>query len=144
MYKFFASYKNITYKTGKGANDIIKPYIEMNVDPNTKEISGMVVSKGKRIGITKGKVRILMTPRNINMMKQGEILVTPMTSPDFIVAMRKATAIITDEGGMTSHAAIVSRELGITCIVGTKIATKVLKDGMKVEIDADKGVVRIL
>jgi len=75
-------------------------------------------------------------------MKDGDILVAPMTSPDFIVAMRKASAIITDEGGMTSHAAIVSRELGIPCIVQTRIATKVLKDNDMVEIDLEKGVVR--
>ena len=75
-------------------------------------------------------------------MKDGDILVAPMTSPDFIVAIRKASAIITDEGGMTSHAAIVSRELGIPCIVQTRIATKVLKDNDMVEIDLEKGVVR--
>ena len=77
-------------------------------------------------------------------MNNGDILVAPMTSPDFIVAMRQASAIITDEGGMTSHAAIVSRELGINCIVGTKIATKVLKDGDLVEVDADQGTVKII
>jgi len=66
-----------------------------------------------------------------------------MTSPDFIIAMRKAAAIVTDEGGMTSHAAIVSRELKIPCIVGTKIATKVLKDGDMIQVDAETGVVKI-
>ena len=64
-----------------------------------------------------------------------------MTSPDYIFAMRKASAIITDEGGLTSHAAIVSRELGIPCIVGTGIATKVLNDNDKVMIDVKNGVV---
>ena len=77
-------------------------------------------------------------------MKQGEILVAPMTSPDYITALRKAAAVITDEGGITSHAAIVSRELGIPGIVGTKIATQVLKDGDLVEVDAERGIVRII
>jgi pyruvate,water dikinase len=67
-----------------------------------------------------------------------------MTTPDFVPAMRKAVAIITDEGGITCHAAIVSRELGKPCIIGTKIATKALKDGDVVEVDADNGVVRII
>ena len=65
-----------------------------------------------------------------------------MTRPDFMPLMRKAKAVITDEGGITCHAAIVSRELGIPCIIGTKIATKVLKDGDMVEVDANKGIVR--
>ena len=77
-------------------------------------------------------------------MKDGEILVAPMTSPDYIVAMRKASAIVTDVGGLMSHAAIISRELGIPCIVGTKIATQVLKDGDLVEVDANKGIIKKL
>ena len=77
-------------------------------------------------------------------MKDNEILVSPMTVPDYLPAMKKAKAIITDEGGITCHAAIVSRELGIPCIVGTKIATQVLKDGDRVEVDANKGIVKIL
>lgn len=67
-----------------------------------------------------------------------------MTTPDFVPAMKKAAAVITDEGGITCHAAIMSRELGIPCVIGTKIATKVLRDGDLVEVDAEKGVVRIL
>ena len=67
-----------------------------------------------------------------------------MTSPDYMVAVKKAAAIVTDEGGVTCHAAIVSRELKIPCIVGTKNATKALKTGDLVEVDADNGVVRLL
>jgi pyruvate,water dikinase len=74
----------------------------------------------------------------------GDIIVTPLTTPDFVVAMKKSSAIVTDLGGMTSHAAIVSRELGIPCIVGTKNATRILKDGDMVEVDANNGVVNIL
>ena len=71
-------------------------------------------------------------------------MVATMTFPNFIPAMEKAAAIITDEGGLLSHAAIVSREMGIPCVVGTKIATQVLKDGDRVEVDANKGIVRKL
>ncbi len=129
----------VDYITGKKATDLAKPYIEIKIDRSLKEFEGIVVSKGK---IVRGKVKILLTPRNLSKMKQGDVLVAPMTSPDYVIAMRKAIAIVTDEGGMTSHAAIVSRELGIPCIVGTKIATKVLKDGILVEVNTDKGVVR--
>jgi len=67
-----------------------------------------------------------------------------MTSPDYILALKKAAAVVTDEGGMTCHAAIVSRELGIPGIVGTRFATQLLKDGMMVEVDAYNGIVKIL
>ncbi|MFA6445786.1 MAG: PEP-utilizing enzyme [Candidatus Paceibacterota bacterium] len=67
-----------------------------------------------------------------------------MTRPDFLSLMNKASAFITDEGGITCHAAIVARELNKPCIIGTKIATKVLKDGDMVEVDAERGVVRII
>jgi pyruvate,water dikinase len=67
-----------------------------------------------------------------------------MTVPDFVPAMSKAVAFVTDEGGITSHAAIVSRELGIPCVVGTKIATRALRDGDLVEVDASRGIVRVV
>jgi pyruvate,water dikinase len=75
---------------------------------------------------------------------KGEILVTSMTSPDFISAIKKAAAIVTNEGGILCHAAIVSREFGIPCIVGTGIATKSIKNGDLIEVDANHGFVRIL
>jgi phosphohistidine swiveling domain-containing protein len=93
-------------------------------------------------GIAKGYVRICTNLKYINKFRHGEILVASMTRPEHISIMRKAKAIVTDEGGITSHAAIVSRELGIPCIIGTKIATSVLKDGDMVEVDANKGIVR--
>lgn len=71
-------------------------------------------------------------------------MVCVMTLPDYVSAMKLAKAIITDEGGITCHAAIISRELGIPCIVGTKIATKILKDGDLVEVDADRGIIKII
>jgi len=138
---YYHEEKDLTYKVGKQANDFVKPYLEVKIDKDLEEFRGLVVSKGK---IVRGKVKILLTPRNLDKMNKGDILVAPMTSPDFIVAMRKASAIITDEGGMTCHAAIVSRELGIPCIVGVRIASKILKDGDVVEIDTNHGKIRIL
>ncbi len=105
-----------------------------------KILKGEPASKGK----AKGRVRIILHGGELDRIKKGEIIVTAMTSPEFVPALKKAAGIITDEGGMTSHAAIISRELGIPCIVGTKIATKVLKDGDYVEVDANKGIIRIL
>ena len=67
-----------------------------------------------------------------------------MTSPDYVPAMKRAAAIVTDEGGLLSHAAIISRELGKPCIVGTKVATKVLKDGYLIEVNANDGTIKIL
>lgn len=90
-------------------------------------------------GYGSGKVRIIKTAKEINKVKQGEILVTEMTNPDFVPAMRRASAIVTDKGGATSHAAIVSRELGIPAIVGTSVATSMLKNGEVVTVNGYKG-----
>lgn len=90
-------------------------------------------------GIGTGKVRILKSPKEINKVGQGDILVAKMTSPDYVPAMKKAAGIITDEGGQTSHAAIVSRELGVPCIVGVKDATSKLKDNFVVTVDGKNG-----
>ena len=105
-----------------------------------KEIKGNCASKGRVTGI----VRIIMGESHFTNFKEGEILVAPMTRPEFIPLMRKAAAIVTDEGGITSHAAVISRELGLPCIIGTRVATQALQNGMKVEVDADNGVVRII
>jgi len=77
-------------------------------------------------------------------MKKGDILVAGQTRPTLMTAIHKAGAIVTDEGGIISHAAIISRELKKPCIIGTKIATKILKDGDLVEVDANNGIVKIL
>ncbi|MEK7168424.1 MAG: phosphoenolpyruvate synthase [Patescibacteria group bacterium] len=90
-------------------------------------------------GLGTGIVRILKSPKEIDKIKKGDILVAPMTSPDYVPAMKKAAAIVTNEGGMTSHAAIVSREMGIPCVVGTKTGTKVLKDGDIVTVNGTSG-----
>jgi len=94
---------------------------------------------GASPGVVKGKVKIILTPREANKMKDGEILVTVMTNPLYVTAIQRAKAIITDVGGMICHAAIVARELGIPCVVGTKKATKTLKDGLEVIVDGSEG-----
>lgn len=90
-------------------------------------------------GIATGPVRVVKSPNQIDKVKSGDILVAPMTSPDFVPAMKRAVGIVTDEGGSTSHAAIVSRELGVACVVGTKEATSILKDGQIVTVHGKKG-----
>ena len=111
-----------------------------NHDLGTKIVKGNCASKGK----AKGKVRILLNASENDKLEKGEILVTFMTSPDFMAAVRRCGAIVTNLGGVTSHAAIISRELGIPCIVGTKNGTEILKTGQMVEVNADKGEVTIL
>lgn len=104
------------------------------------EIRGFSASKGK----VRGKVKVVISSKDFHKVERGDILVAIMTSVDFIPVMERAAAFVTNEGGITSHASIVSREMGKPCIIGTKIATKVLKDGDMVEVDADKGIVRKL
>ena len=101
----------------------------------------LVKGLGASPGIGIGKVKIVLSSDEINKVEEGDVLVTTMTTPDMVPAMRKASAIVTDEGGLTCHAAIVSRELGIPAVVGTGNATKVLKEGMIVTVDGDKGLV---
>ncbi len=90
-------------------------------------------------GIGTGHVKIVGNPKEIGKVTSGDVLVAKMTSPDYVPAMKKAAAIITDEGGQTSHAAIVSRELGVPCVVGTKNATSLLKEGYVVTVDGARG-----
>jgi len=96
---------------------------------------------GASPGIAAGVARILHGPAEMEKLKAGEILVTSMTTPDMVPAMSRAAGIITDEGGMTCHAAIVSRELGVPCIVGTREATKIIADGSEVTVDGKTGMV---
>jgi len=98
-------------------------------------VSGAPASLGR----ASGPVRVIHKPTEIDKVLQGDVLVTEMTSPDYVPAMRRAVAIVTDTGGRTSHAAIISRELGIPCIVGTGKATAVLKNGQMVTVDGTTG-----
>ncbi len=108
--------------------------------PAQKKLTGAIANKGKATGLA----RILLSHTEVGKVNKGDILIASMTTPDYIIAMEKAAAFVTDEGGITCHAAIISRELGVPCITGTKIATKVFKDGDKIEVDADNGIVRKL
>ena len=89
-------------------------------------------------GIAVGPVKIVEASQ-IDKVKNGDVLVAEMTTPDFVPAMKRATAIVTDRGGRTAHAAIVSRELGIPCVVGTEVATKTLSDGQEITVDGSRG-----
>lgn len=104
----------------------------------TDTVKGLIAFKGK----VSGRVKLLAVPQDIAKVQEGDIIIAPETTPDFIAAMRKAAAFVTDIGGITSHAAIVARELKKPCIVGTKIATRLFKDGDMVEVDAERGIIR--
>ncbi|TSC75571.1 MAG: pyruvate, water dikinase [Parcubacteria group bacterium Gr01-1014_30] len=95
------------------------------------------IAVGSKIG--QGPVRVISDVSKISQFKKGEVLVTKMTDPDWVSVFPLAAAVVTDEGGKTSHAAIVSRELGLPCIVGVKVATKVLKQGQEVTVDCSQG-----
>jgi len=131
----------ITGSAAKRIADFITPEIK-SVDTFT----GKVAFPGKVSGFVRliPQINYKEMIDKANEMKKGEILVTGMTQPDIIIACKKAAAIITDEGGITSHAAVISREIKIPCIIGTKIATKVLHDRDFVEVDAENGIVNIL
>jgi phosphoenolpyruvate synthase/pyruvate phosphate dikinase len=113
-------------------------------DYAAKELKGQCASIGATPGVVRGHVKIISSPKDLPKMKNGDVLVAIATNPDVVPAMKKAAAIVTDQGGVTCHAAIVSRELGIPCVIGTKHATKILRDGDEVEVDAAKGTVKKL
>ncbi len=103
-------------------------------------IKGAIANKGVAIG----KVKIIKNVNDFKKFNENDILVAKLTDPSYVTIIIKASAIITDQGGITSHPAIISREFNLPCIVGAGNATQVLKDGDMVEVDADKGVVKIL
>lgn len=103
-----------------------------------EELKGFAASRG----IARGSVRVIESAQDIGRVQDGDVLVAVMTRPDYLPAMKRAVAFVTDEGGVTCHAAIVAREMRKPCVIGTKYATKVLQEGDLVEVDADKGTVR--
>lgn len=109
-------------------------------DTNVSEIKGQSCLKQDQI--IRGKVKIVLNKRQFDKIENGDIIVAPMTTPEYVPILSKVKAIITNEGGITCHAAVVSREMNIPCIVGTNIATDILKDGDLVEIDTASGVVK--
>jgi phosphoenolpyruvate synthase/pyruvate phosphate dikinase len=115
-----------------------RPILKQNLK-TTKKISGQTGFLGKATG----KVKIIKSAKDNMKVKKGDIVVAIMTTPNFIPALEKAAAFITDEGGITCHAAIIAREMKKPCIIGTKNATKLLKDGDIIKVDADKGIIKI-
>ncbi len=122
-------------------NKVVELWPKENIDTTVKEFKGISAFKGK----VRGTVKIIFdVTKQANDFKDGDILVATTTNLTFIPLIGRASAIITDEGGLLTHTAIVARELKKVAIVGSKVATKVLKDGDIVEVDAEQGVVRIL
>ena len=125
--------------TGSGAAALSEKTAQ-KIDYAVGELRGQCACLGKAVG----RVKIILGPADMSKMNEGDVLVAIATNPDVVPAMKRASAIVTEQGGVTCHAAIVSRELGVPCVIGTKIATKVLRDGEMVEVDAGKGIVRRL
>ncbi len=115
--------------------------IESRVEKNSRDIKGEVILQGLGAspGIASGKIKIIHDLKDLKNIIQGDILVTTMTNPDMVVSMQKSAAIVTDEGGLTAHAAIVSREMGIPAVVGTQDATTKLKEGEIITVDGSSG-----
>ncbi len=125
-----------------------RPITTIGAKKENKSVAGpkseakiILKGQGAAPGIASGKVVVIRDVKDVGSVREGDILVTKMTNPDMVPAMRKVAAIITDEGGMTCHAAIVSRELGTPAIVGTKNATNVLKNGQLITVDGELGLV---
>lgn len=127
-------------KYGKEFALLDRPIFFEKIHGGETQLKGAVAFKG----LARGTVKVVKTAHEIGKVNQGDILVAPSTAPSYIMGMKKAAAFVTDEGGITSHTAIVAREMQKPCIIGTKIATKVFKDGDMVEVDANKGVVKII
>ncbi len=134
---FYTEKNNDKIFIGKQAKKIIS-----QLEKKKKSTSNIINGQTGCIGRAKGKVKIVIRPKDMTKMNKGDILVSIATDPDIVPAMKKAAAIVTDQGGITSHAAIVSREMNIPCVIGTKMATESLKDGDMVEVDANKGTVK--
>lgn len=134
---------SLLIENGAKANEFIQKL-------QTKKVSQEVLVVGQSAcrGIAKGRARIVpfsLDPKiYMANFKKGEVLISTTTGPEMVSIMKKAAAIVIEEGGLMSHAAIVAREFNIPCVVGTKCATEVFKDGDLVEVDADKGVIKVL
>lgn len=138
-YICYTSGRNIYISIGQKAR-----FKEREVVRIARKTGHMIKGVGASLGLARGIVRIVKHISQAKNFSKGAILVTPMTTPELVPAAKIAAAIITDEGGITCHAAIVSRELGIPCVIGTRVATKVFKDGDMVEVDANSGVIKKL
>ncbi|NLC31523.1 MAG: hypothetical protein GX765_05745 [Candidatus Moranbacteria bacterium] len=134
------------YHKGKIVYDFEKYYQKNNIEivnPSKhfkNKITGDIACKG----FARGRVRVVFELSDLRKIKEGDVIVTPMTTPEMVPVLKKVSAIITDEGGITCHASIISRELKVPCIIGTVSATQILNNGALVEVDASSGVVKIL
>lgn len=126
--------------TDELAAELHEYYLKSQGGTKGEVIKGQIGSRGRAEGVA----RVVLNPLKPGNFQKGDILITGMTRPEFVPLMGQASAVVTDEGGVTCHAAIVSREMGIPCVIGTKVATSQIKDGDRVLVDADKGEVRIL
>lgn len=126
---------------GKSKSQIVNRKNENLHLPLTVHNSPLLTGAPASPQIATGRVVIIKSPKELSRVLRGDVLVTQMTNPDYVPAMRRAAAIITDRGGRTSHAAIVARELGIACVVGTGNATRKLKDGMIITVDGAHGLI---
>ncbi len=136
---------SLVLKNGKlkiFARDVSRQYLGGSA--GARWSGGDIVGTPAGRGVARGRASVIFHQGEFKKFKKGNVLVTVMTHPEFLPLMKQASAIVTDEGGITCHAAIVARELGIPCVIGVKIATKVFKDGDLVEVDADKGIVKKL
>jgi len=125
----------------------LKEYCKDNkiqiVNPSKKQ-GNIITGKTACKGFVKGRAKVVFELSELNKVQKGDILVTPMTTPEMIPVLKKTSAIITDEGGITCHAAIVSREIKVPCVIGTVNATRVISDNDLLEVDADKGNIKII
>ncbi len=137
---YFNSKNQIECKSGKEADKLAKRIGVKKQEAIHYDIKGTSAAQG----IVEGKVTIIKGVADLTKVRKGDIMVAVTTHPDYVPAMQKTSAIVTDEGGITSHAAIIAREYGLPCIVGTRNATKILKDGDRVEVNANTGEVRRL
>jgi len=140
----YCVYKNTAKQklvfTGQKARDFFNQVKKEKIDKSLKTIKGTTACAGK----AKGTVKIINSIQDMKKMKAGDILVSGATNPNLMPAIRQASAIVTDEGGLSCHAAIVSRELNIPCVVGTGFITQVVKDGDRLQVDANNAIVKKL
>lgn len=138
-YAYYIGHKHAVLVTGDGIEKLQKACIPEIQIQKVKELKGQTAFEGKVIG----RARVITDRRNSHELQEGEILVTTMTSPEFVPAMKRSSGIITNEGGVLCHAAIMSRELRKPCIIGTKIATDVIQTGQVITLDANSGIITI-
>ncbi len=138
-YLLYSSFDEV-YILPRSNSKIVKKGINFEQSSDESQIKGTVAYPGK----VTGPARIILSMKELDRVQVGDVLVTNSTTPDFVPVLKRVVGIVTEEGGVLSHASVISRELHIPCVIGTKIATKVLKDGDLVEVDANLGFVKIV